>query len=93
VTVHKTRNIYVRRRRVPLAEFYYSVYENFHIACINEIGEQSIEAAPTCGGVGVGGIAILPVPRGSEGLQGFERNGQGASIPDMRFGDHIHVPT
>jgi hypothetical protein len=93
VTVHKTRDIHIRRRRVPLAEFYYSIYENSHIAYINETGEPSIEAAPGCGGVEVGGIAILPVPRSSEGSLGLERNGQGAAIPDMRFGDHIHVPT
>jgi hypothetical protein len=76
---------------VPLAEFYCSIYENFHIAYINEIGEPSIEAAPACGGVEVGGIAVLPVPRSSEGWMGFERNGQGATIPDMRFGDGVLI--
>jgi hypothetical protein len=70
-----------------------SIYENSHIAYINETGEPSIEVAPACGGVEVGGITIFPVPRSSEDWPGLERNGQGAAIPDMRFGGHIHVPT
>jgi hypothetical protein len=61
VTIHKTRDIYIRRRRVSLAEFYCSIYEDFHVAYINETGASSIEAAPTCGGVEVSGIAVLPV--------------------------------
>jgi hypothetical protein len=69
-------------RRVPLA----AQYENFHIAYINETGEPSIETASACGGVEIGGISILPVPCSSEGWLGLERNGQGAAIPNMRFG-------
>jgi hypothetical protein len=93
MTVHKTRDIYIRRRRVPLAEFYFSIYENFHIAYINETGESSIEAAPACGEVEVGGIAVLPVPCSSEGWLGFKRNGQGVVISGTWFGDNIYVPT
>jgi hypothetical protein len=93
VAVHKTRDVYIRRRRVPLAEFYCSIREDFHIAYVNGTRASNIEVAPACGGVEVGGIAILPVSRNSEGWLGFERNCQGTAIPDMRFGDHIHVPT
>jgi hypothetical protein len=75
VTVHKARERAIRRRRVLLAEFYWSIYENFHIAYINETREPGVEAAPGCGGVEVGGIAVLLAPRSSEGWLGFERNG------------------
>jgi hypothetical protein len=78
---------------VPLAEFYCSIYEDSHVAYVRETGASSIEAAPVGGGVEVGGIAVLPVPYSSEGWLAFERNGRGAAIPDMRFGDNIHVPT
>jgi hypothetical protein len=76
VTVHKTRDIYIRRRRVPLAELYCSIYEDSHIAYMRETGASSIEAASVGGGVEVGGIAVLPVPCSSEGWLAFERNGR-----------------
>jgi hypothetical protein len=60
---------------------------------VRETGASSIEAVPVGGGVEVGGIPVLPVPCSSEGWLAFERNGRGAVIPDMRFGDNIHVPT
>jgi hypothetical protein len=63
-----------------------TIYENFHIAYVNETGESSIEAAPTCGGVEVAGVTVLPVLRRSEGWLGFKRNGQGVVILDMWFG-------
>jgi hypothetical protein len=44
----------------------------------NETRESCTEVTQACGGVEVGGIAILPVLRDLEGLLGFERNGRGA---------------
>ena len=60
MTVRKTKDIYIRRRRVPLAEVCCSVSQNFHIVCANEIGQSSVEEVLACGGVGVGGVATLP---------------------------------
>jgi hypothetical protein len=60
VTVPKTRDMYIRRRRVPLAEIYCLIFENFHIAYTNRSGESSIKARSVCGAIEVGGVAVLP---------------------------------
>ena len=61
VTVRKTRDTYIRRRRVPLAEVCCSISQNFRIVYANEIGQSSVEVVLVrCGGVGVGGVATLP---------------------------------
>ena len=60
MTVRKTKDIYIRRRRVPLAEVCCSVSQNFRIVYANEIGQSSVEVVLACGGVGVGGVATLP---------------------------------
>jgi hypothetical protein len=52
--------MYIRRRRVPLAEIYCLIFENFHIAYTNRSGESSIKARSVCGAVEVGGVAVLP---------------------------------
>jgi hypothetical protein len=44
VTVHKTRGIYIRRRRVPLAEVYCLIFENFHIVYTDGTGVSSLKA-------------------------------------------------
>ena len=46
-----------------------------------------------CGGVEVGGVAVLPVPGNLGGWPSFERKGPRRRIPDARFGDNIHTPT
>jgi hypothetical protein len=46
---------FINFRRVPLAEIYYSILENFRIAYTDRTGELSIEATSVCGGV-----AVLP---------------------------------
>ena len=46
-----TKDIYIRRRRVPLAEVCCSVSQNFRIVYANEIGQSSVEVVLTCGGV------------------------------------------
>ena len=91
MTIRKTRDTYIRRRRVPLAEFYSSIYENFRVVYTNETGESNVEVAPACGGVEVGGIAILPAPCSSESWLSFKRNGRSVVIPDVRFGNNIHA--
>jgi len=63
VTVPRTRDLNIRRRRVPLAEIYCSIYENLHIVYTNKTGEPSVGVTPACGGVEVGGVATLPAPR------------------------------
>ena len=93
VTVPRTRDLNIRRRRVSLAEIYYSISENFHIVYTNKTGESSVGVIPACGGVEVGGVATLPAPRSLEGWLGFERNGRGAVTPVAQFGDNIHAPT
>ena len=93
VTVPRTRDLNIRRRRVPLAEIYCSISENFHIVYMNKTGEPSVRVTPACSGVEVGGVATLPAPRSLEGWLGFERNGRGPATPDTRFGDNIHALT
>jgi len=80
VTVPRTRDIYIRRRRVPLAEVHFSIPENFPMVWTNETGESGVEVTSVCGGVEVGGFAILPAPRNLESWLGFERNGRGAEF-------------
>ena len=63
VTIHKTRDLNIRRRRVSLAEIYCSISENFHIVYTSEAGESSVGVTPACGGVEVGGVVTLPAPR------------------------------
>jgi len=60
VTVRKTKGIYIRRRRVPLAEVYCSISEKFLIVYANEIGQSSVEVMLAYGGVEVGEVATLP---------------------------------
>ena len=74
VTVPRTRDLNIRRRRVPLAEIYCSISENFHIVYTDKTGELSVGVTPACGGVEVGGVATPPAPN-LEGWLGFERNG------------------
>ena len=62
--------------------------ENFHIVYTKKACESSVGVTPTCGGVEIGVVVILPVPRSLEGWLGFERNGRGATTPDARFGDY-----
>jgi len=91
-TVPRTRDLNILRRRVPLAEIYCSISENFHIVYTNKTGESSVGMTPMWW-VEVGGVATLSAPRSLEGLLGFERNGRGTVTPGARFGDHIHAPT
>jgi hypothetical protein len=59
VIVHKTRGIYIRRRRVPLAEVYCLIFENFHIAYTNGTGVSSLKASSACSEVQVDGVAVI----------------------------------
>jgi len=59
VTVPRTRDIYIRRRRVPLAEVYCSVSENFPLVWTNKNRELSVEVIPACGTAEVGEFATL----------------------------------
>ena len=93
MTVPRTKNLNIRRRRVPLAEIYCSISENLYIVYMNKAGGSSVGVTPACGGVEVGGEVTLSTPRSLEGWLGFERNGRGAVTPDMRFGDNVHAPT
>ena len=80
MTVPRTRDLNIRRRRVPLAEIYCSISENFHIVYTNKTGESSV------------GVTTLPAPRSLEGWLGFERNCRSAVTPDARCGGNIHAP-
>jgi len=91
VTVHKTRDINIHRRRVPLAEVYCSVSENFPLVWTNENRELSVEATPACGAAEVGEFATLPALRSFWGWLGFERKGQGAGF-QMRGMEMISTP-
>ena len=43
MTVRKTRDIYIRRRRVPLSEVYSSISENFHLVHTSGTGKSCVE--------------------------------------------------
>ena len=60
MTVRKTKDIYIRRRRVPLAEVCCSISQSFLIMYANEIGQSSVEVVLAYGGVEVGEVATLP---------------------------------
>ena len=60
VTVPRTGDIYIRCRRVPLAEVYCSVSENFPLVWTNQNRELSVELIPACGAAEVGEFAALP---------------------------------
>ena len=45
VTVHKTWNIYIRHRRVPLSEVYSSISESFHLAYTSGIEQSCVEVS------------------------------------------------
>ena len=63
MTVPRTRDIYIRHRRVPLAEVYCSVSENPPPpSCEPTKTELSVEVTPAYGAVEVGGFATLPAP-------------------------------
>jgi len=67
VRIKKAVNIYIRRRRVPLAEVCCSIFENFLATYTNKI-RQSSQGEPTgLGKVEMGGITIFPNPHYLEG--------------------------
>jgi len=93
VTIHKTRDIYIRHSRVPLPEIYSSLSEAFHKAYADETEVPGVEAVSALRGVEVCWIAVLPDPGNLGSWLGFKRNSRGAAAPDARIGDNIHGPT
>jgi len=91
VTVPRTRDIYIRRRRVPLAEVCCSVSENLPLVWTNENRELSVEVIPACGTAEVGYFATLPALRSFGGWLGFKRKGRGAGF-QMRGLEIISTP-
>ena len=87
MTVRKTRDIYVRRRRASLTDVYCSS-ENFRIAYPNETGQSGTAETPAYGGIKVGMVMVLPGPHNLDGWPAFEQNGCGAAILDARFGEY-----
>jgi len=75
VTVPRTRDIYIRCTRVPLAEVYCSVSEKFPLVWTNENRELSVEVIPACGAAGVNEFATLRALCSFGGWLGFERRG------------------
>ena len=62
VTIHMTRNIYIRRSRVPLPKIHSSVFEATRIAYADETEVSDVEVVSALGGVEVGWITVLPAP-------------------------------
>jgi len=93
VTVHKTRERYIRHSRVPLPEIYSSLSGAFHKAYVDETEVPGVELAVSAlGGIEVCWIAVLPDFGNLGSWLGFKRNSRGAATPDARFGDNIHGP-
>jgi hypothetical protein len=84
VTVGKTRNIYIRLSRAPLAEVYSSMSEALRKAQTDEIESSSIKMTPALRGLEVDGVAVLPSPGNLERRPVLERNGRTASRFQMR---------
>ena len=93
VTIHNARNIYIRRRRVPLSEVYSSISENFHLAYTSGIEQSCVEVRASVWYSWSRWDSSPSRPRNLEGWPVFERNCLGAAAPDARFGDNIHDPT
>ena len=62
MTVRKTEDVYIRRRRVPLAEVCCPIFKNFRIVYANEIEQTSVDVMLACSRVEVGGVATLLTP-------------------------------
>ena len=62
VTIHKTRDIYIRHSRVPLPEIYSPLSEVFHKAYADETEVLGVEAVSALDVVVVCWIAVLPDP-------------------------------
>ena len=75
MTVPRTRDIYIRCRRVPLAEVYCSVSENFPLVWTSENRKLSVEVTPAYGAAEVDEFATLPALRIFGGWLRFERKG------------------
>ena len=90
MTVHKARNIYICRSRVPLPKIYSSISEVSHPAYASETETSDVEVAPVLGGVEVGWIVALPVPGNLGSWVVFERNGCRVVIPGVWFGNNNH---
>ena len=93
VAIRKTRNIYIRRRRVPLSKVCSSISENFHLAYTGGTGQSYVEvnASVQCSR---GRRDYSPSrPHNLKVWFVSERNGRSAATPDARFGHNIHGPT
>ena len=62
ITVRKTRDIYIRRRRVLLSEVYSSISENFHLVHTNGTGQSCVEVNASVQYDWSRTITVLPDP-------------------------------
>ena len=62
ITVRKTRDIYIRRRRVLLSEVYSSISENFHLVHTNGTGQSYVEVNASVQYDWSRTITVLPDP-------------------------------
>lgn len=62
MTVHKTRYIYIRHRRVPPTEVYSPTPEDYSVGYTNEIERPKVETTPTPGGVEAGMVRLQSFP-------------------------------
>ena len=74
MTVHKTRDIYIRHSRVPLPGIYSSLSEAFHKVHTDEIEVPGVEAVSTLDGGQACWIAVLPDPGNLGSWLGFKQN-------------------
>ena len=73
MTVRKAGNFSKRRRRVPIAEVYSAIFENFRTAYANRTRQSGVEVIPTYGGVEVDGVIVPPDPYFGR-VSGFQAN-------------------
>jgi hypothetical protein len=87
VTFHGEIYRFINFRRVPLAEIYCLIIENFRTTYADGAGESSSDAKSVCGGVEIGGVAVLPALTSRR--VGWVPN----ETAEARFGGDIHTPT
>ena len=49
--------------------------------------DETVEVTPVPGGVGVGGVIVVPTPGDLEGGPVFEQGGCSTAILDVQYGD------
>ena len=90
MTVRKTRDIYIRCRRVPLSEVYSSISENFHLLHTNGTGQSCVEVNAI---VQYGRSRTITVPPDPVTWRAGRLSSKMALAPQLQMGGLETIPT